>query len=78
MAERIVKRKGARVGANDSALDAIHEAMPHWIHHTRENASYVNGIMYLPQCDCSVCGYTVNNEKERCPHCGVKMVSRIW
>lgn len=78
MAEKIVKRNGARVGKNGSALDAIHEAMPHWIHHTREDKGYLNGIVYLPACDCSVCGYTVRSEKEKCPHCGVKMVDRSW
>ena len=32
-------------------------------------------IMYLPKCDCSECGYTSNQEKKVCPHCGAKMVN---
>lgn len=46
---------------------------PHWIHHTKTDESVVGGIIYLPQCDCSVCGFTVNMEKKICPHCGSKM-----
>ena len=78
MTDKIVRRSGAKVSGNDSALDAIHEAMPHWIHHKREDSTYMGGVVYLPACDCSVCGYTVSSEKEKCPHCGSKMVERIW
>ena len=46
---------------------------PHWVHHTKTDDSVVGGIIYLPQCDCSVCGFTVNMEKKICPHCGSKM-----
>ena len=46
---------------------------PHWIHHTQEDPSFINGIRYLPICDCSECGFTVNAERKKCPHCGVEM-----
>lgn len=47
---------------------------PHWIHHTVKDLSSIDGIFYLPECECSVCGYVSNMEKDVCPHCGSKMV----
>jgi len=68
-----LKSKGIRIKKNQSTLDAIREGIPHWIHHTREDASSLTGVIYLPQCDCSECGFTVSFEKPVCPHCGAKM-----
>ncbi|MBQ9048262.1 MAG: hypothetical protein IJ120_10260 [Solobacterium sp.] len=68
-----VRKKGIRIGRNESVLDAIRNGIPHWIHETREDPSSVSGIIYLPVCHCSECGYTASFEKPFCPHCGVKM-----
>ena len=40
-----------------------------WIHHIKEDPESVTGIYYLPQRDCSYCGYTSNNYKKICPQC---------
>ena len=53
-------------------MASLQKRLPHWIHHTRVDESNVNGIVYLPKCDCSECGYTVSFEKPVCPHCHVK------
>ncbi|MBE6128205.1 MAG: hypothetical protein E7185_02910 [Erysipelotrichaceae bacterium] len=65
--------KGLRIDKNSSVLDAIRSRAPHWIHHTRKDESYWGGIVYLPECDCSECGYTVSRERSHCPHCGCAM-----
>ena len=70
-----VMRKGVKVKKGQKAMDALRENVPHWIHHTKEDPSYIEGVMYLPACDCSVCGYTSNQEKKVCPKCGSKMVN---
>lgn len=67
------KRKGVRISGNTSSLAVIKENAPHWIHHTRKDDSYWGGVIYLPECACSACGFTVTSEKKRCPHCGVLM-----
>lgn len=69
-----IKSKGIRIKKGQRAIDALHEGVPHWIHHTVKSDKYIGGVIYLPQCDCSECGYTVNQEKDVCPHCGAKMV----
>jgi rRNA maturation endonuclease Nob1 len=33
----------------------------------------MGGYLYLPACDCSECGHTVNIEKPICPYCGTIM-----
>ncbi|HCK88353.1 MAG TPA: hypothetical protein DHW39_06050 [Erysipelotrichaceae bacterium] len=76
MNEKNNAKGGIRIGKNDSAYEAIMDAMPHWIHKTKEDASSLTGFLYLPQCSCSVCGFEVSFERERCPHCGVKMTRR--
>lgn len=73
MSENKVKGKGIHLSAGKSALDAMKERIPHWIHDTKEDTHYINGIIYLPSCTCSECGYHSNKEKEYCPHCGTKM-----
>ena len=73
MAKGFHKRKGVRIKKDQSALEAIRGSMPHWIHHTRPDENSVTGFVYLPQCDCSECGYTANMEKPTCPRCGAKM-----
>jgi len=45
----------------------------YWIHHKRETENSTSGFFYLPVCDCSVCGKTVNMEKKICPYCGAVM-----
>lgn len=73
MKNKQLRRRGIRVSQGQSALEAIKSSVPHWIHHTVEDASYINGIKYLRECSCSVCGYVVHSEKDVCPHCGAKM-----
>ncbi|MBR2991407.1 MAG: hypothetical protein IKF51_08145 [Solobacterium sp.] len=70
-----MKMKSIRIRKDESVLDAIENAMPkpHWIHHTKEDPHSVTGIYYLPECECSQCGFTVGFEKPVCPHCGAKM-----
>ncbi len=72
-----LKKKGIKVKKGQSALEALREGVPHWIHHTVKNEHYVGGVVYLPQCDCSECGYTSNQEKDTCPHCGARMVRQL-
>lgn len=64
---------GVKVDKNQSSFDELKKKIPHWIHHTRIDETNVNGMIYLPKCDCSECGYTVNFEKPVCPRCHVKM-----
>ena len=64
---------GVKVNKNESAMASLQKRLPHWIHHTRVDESNVNGMVYLPKCDCSECGYSVSFEKPVCPHCHVKM-----
>ncbi len=68
-----IKKKGVRVGKGETALQALQNSVPHWIHHKVEDTNYVSGFKYLPICDCSECGYTSNTEHDVCPHCGAKM-----
>ena len=51
---------GVKVNKNESAMASLQKRLPHWIHHTRVDESNVNGMVYLPKCDCSECGYTVS------------------
>ena len=64
---------GVKVNKNESTMASLQKRLPHWIHHTRVDERNVNGMVYLPKCDCSECGYTVSFEKPVCPHCHVKM-----
>lgn len=50
--------------------EVVKKQPPHWIHHTKEDPRLIGGVIYLPSCDCSECGFTVNLEKKKCPHCG--------
>ena len=68
-----MKQGGIRIGRKESSLEVIRDAMPHWIHKTKEDPASLSGFLYLPQCSCSVCGFEMNYEKEFCPHCGTKM-----
>lgn len=68
-----VSGKGIHLGKGESALDEIRKRTPHWVHDTKENPNYINGVMYLPSCTCSRCGYHSNKEKEICPGCGQHM-----
>ncbi|MBR3310222.1 MAG: hypothetical protein IKG15_00210 [Solobacterium sp.] len=68
-----VKNKGIRLGKNQSALEALQNALPHWIHEKIEDPTSVTGFMYARQCTCSACGYKASFEKEFCPHCRAKM-----
>lgn len=65
--------KGVRLGKGESALEKMKAVVPHWIHDTKEDPSSLTGILYLPGCTCSNCGYHANMEKDHCPHCGAKM-----
>lgn len=67
------KNSGVRIDKNTSSLEAIKARAPHWIHHTRNDETYWGGVIYLPECDCSECGFTVTRERKRCPHCGCLM-----
>lgn len=69
-----IRKSGVRIGRDESAFEAIQKAMPHWIHKTKEDPDSLTGFLYLPACTCSACGFEVRMEKERCPHCGAKMV----
>lgn len=74
MTNDLNKGKGIRISKGDtSSLDAIRNNTPHWIHHTKEDPNVMGGLVYLPACDCSECGFTVNIEKKTCPHCGARM-----
>lgn len=67
-------KKGIRISKKEnSTLDVIRNNTPHWIHHTKDDPNAVGGVLYLPMCDCSECGFTVNIEKKTCPHCGARM-----
>ena len=65
--------KGVKVAKGQSALEALRNALPHWVHETKEDPSYVTGFYYLPGCKCSECGFKVSYERPYCPHCGSKM-----
>ena len=58
-----IKKKGVRVNKEQTAYDALMDSMPHWIHHKVEAEGYIGGYKYLPQCDCSECGFTSNVEQ---------------
>lgn len=73
MTDNKIKGKGVRVVKGQSAIDAMKERIPHWIHDTKKDDHYMNGIVYLPSCTCSSCGFHSSREKEYCPHCGEKM-----
>ena len=47
------ERKGVHVAKGDITLDAIQQAIPHWIHDTRKDESSVTGEVFLPGCKCS-------------------------
>lgn len=68
-----IRKKGIRVGKGESTMEAMKDAIPHWIHDKREDPSSVTGFIYLPGCTCSSCGYHSNMEKPVCPHCGARM-----
>ena len=72
MSEKVTG-KGIRVGKDQSVMDAMEKAIPHWIHEKVEDPSYVGGFRYARNCTCSVCGYEASFEKEKCPHCGTVM-----
>ena len=65
--------KGIKVGKGESALAALQEAIPHWIHDKKEDPSSITGFIYERSCTCSVCGFRVNMERPKCPHCGADM-----
>ncbi len=74
MAKRnYMKLKSVKIRKDDNVLDAIEAVIPHWIHHKREDAASVSGFYWLPECECSECGFVVNMEKPVCPHCGANM-----
>ena len=68
-----VRNKGIRIQKGESALEAMRDIIPHWIHDTREDPSSVTGLIYLRTCRCSECGFHVSFEKPFCPHCGAVM-----
>jgi rubrerythrin len=71
--EKPVRTKGIRIQKGESALDAMRDVIPHWIHDIREDPSSVKGFVYLRTCTCSVCGYKASFEKPFCPHCKAVM-----
>ena len=73
--DKKVKGKGIHLTKGESALDAMKRRVPHWIHDTKKDEHYLNGIVYLPGCTCSECGSHSTREKDVCPHCGSKMHS---
>lgn len=68
-----IRNKGVHVGRGESAKDALEKSVPHWIHHFVEDPTYIGGRKYLPECECSECGYVSATEHNVCPHCGVRM-----
>ena len=73
--DKKVKGKGIHLTKGESALDAMKRRVPNWIHDTKKDEHYLNGIVYLPGCTCSECGFHSTREKDVCPHCGSKMHS---
>ena len=73
--EKKVIGKGIRLNKGESALDAMKKRVPHWIHDTKKDEHYINGVIYLPGCTCSECGFHSSREKDVCPHCGKSMHS---
>ena len=73
-----MKMKSIHIRKDESVMEAIEAVMPkpYWIHHTREDARSVKGFIWLPECECSVCGYTSSMAKPVCPHCGAKLEGR--
>ena len=69
----VLRKGGIKIGKNESVLEAIRYGLPHWIHETVDDDTYVIGKRYLRECTCSECGYKVSFERPVCPHCGVKM-----
>ena len=67
------KKKGIKVNRGESALEAIQNQVPHWIHEKIEDPSSITGYMYSRSCTCSQCGFEASFEKPRCPHCGSEM-----
>ncbi|MBE6128086.1 MAG: hypothetical protein E7185_02300 [Erysipelotrichaceae bacterium] len=67
------KKKGIKVNRGESALEAIQNQVPHWIHEKIEDPSSITGYMYSRSCTCSQCGFEASFEKPRCPHCGAEM-----
>ena len=67
------KKKGINVNRGESALEAIQNQVPHWIHEKIEDPSSSTGYMYSRSCTCSQCGFEASFEKPRCPHCGAEM-----
>ncbi len=63
------RNKGVHVGRNDDVLDTLKKSIPHWIHDTVKDPSYMGGIRYLRSCKCSVCGYASPHEVDKCPGC---------
>lgn len=77
MSNGFKKKKGAPIPreniVQENTTKTSVNTAPHWIHHTRKDENVIGGVVYLPQCDCSECGFTVNMEKAVCPHCGAVM-----
>lgn len=73
MGKGFKKRKGVKIQHNESALEKIQSSVPHWIHKTVKDDSFVSGVRYLRECTCSECGYEANLEHRVCPHCGADM-----
>lgn len=73
MKNKQLRKKGVHVTKGQSALEAIRNSVPHWIHHTVKDEHYIGGVKYLPECECSECGYVSNTEHPVCPHCGARM-----
>ena len=63
------KPGGLKIEKGESSLDAIQNRMPHWIHHTQKDERFVGGLIYLRECECSVCGYVAEREMPICPKC---------
>lgn len=73
MKNKQLRKKGVHVSSGQSALEALRTSVPHWIHHTVKDEHYIGGVKYLPECECSECGYVSRTEHNVCPHCGAKM-----
>lgn len=61
------------VSTSDRIDEKVGAMAPHWIHDIKEDSSSITGYFYLPGCKCSICGFHVNSEKDKCPGCGAYM-----
>lgn len=55
------------------AADVRENVRGEWVHKEIQSDNFIDGVIRLPNCYCSVCGVEVLQECNFCPNCGADM-----